>query len=123
MRQTFGNVHPTSGHYSNAVRAGQLLFVSGQGPLDLSTGRVVEGDLRMKARQCLRNIETILRDADASLDDVVRTTVYLHDWSDFGTLNEVYADVFPENPPARSTVQGTRPPGHQIAVEAIAHLP
>lgn len=79
MRETFGDSLPTSGHYSNAVRAGDLLFISGQGPLDPRTGRAVEGDLRAQARQCLANIEAILRDTGASMDDLVRTTVYLSD--------------------------------------------
>lgn len=120
MRQTFADSFPRAGHYSSAVEGGGFLFVSGQGPLDPATGRVVDGDFRAKARQCLRNIEAILQASGGSLDDVVKTTVFLQDWGDFAALNEVYAEVFPENPPARSTLQGMRPPGHLLAIEAIA---
>ena len=120
MRQVFGEKHPVSGHYSNAVLGGGLVFVSGQGPLDPKTGKVVEGDFRTLVRQCLRNVEAILADAGCTKDDLVRTTVYLHDWADYQALNEVYAEVFATRPPARSTVQGSRPPGHRLAIEAIA---
>lgn len=122
MRETFGDELPTAGHYSNAVRAGDLVFVSGQGPLDPATRRLVEGDFRTQVRQCLANIEGIVKDAGGTLDNVVRTTVYLSDWSDYAALNEVYAEVFPRRPPARSTVQGSRPPGHRLAIEAIAEI-
>ncbi|HWG92588.1 MAG TPA: Rid family hydrolase [Candidatus Thermoplasmatota archaeon] len=120
MRQVFGEGIPRAGHYSSAAVGGGFTFVSGQGPLVPETGRVIDGDFRAKARQCLRNIEAVLKSAGGTLDDVVKTTVFLHDWSDFGTLNEVYAEGFPVNPPARSTIQGTRPPGHALAIEAIA---
>ena len=111
---------PAAGHYSSAAIGAGLVFVSGQGPMDPATGRVLEGDFRAKARQCLRNVETALKAAGGSLDDVVKTTVFLHDWSDFAALNEVYAELFPTDPPARSTVQGARPPGHLLAIEAVA---
>lgn len=112
-----------AGHYSAAALGAGLIFVSGQGPLDPATRRVVEGDFRAKARRCLFNVEIALKSAGASLDDVVKTTVFLQDWSDFGALNEVYQEFFPEKPPARSTLQGLRPPDHALAIEAIATAP
>lgn len=123
MREVVEAGLPAAGHYSAAAIGGGLIFVSGQGPMDPRTGGVVEGDFRAKARQCLRNVETALKAAGASLDDVVKTTALLHDWSDFAALNEVYAEFFPTKPPARSTIQGARPPGHQLAIEAIAVAP
>lgn len=109
-----------AGHYSAAAIGGGLVFVSGQGPLDPATGRVVDGDFRAKARRCLLNVEIALEAAGGGLEDVVKTTVFLHDWSDFAAVNEVYAEFFPDRPPARSTIQGSRPPGHQLAIEAVA---
>jgi len=123
MRQVFAENHPRVGHYSNAVLGGGLLFVSGQAPLDPATGKVVQGDFRAQVRQCLRNVEAIVAEAGCTRDDIVRTTVYLHDWADYAALNEVYAEVFPTRPPARSTVQGSRPPGQRLAIEAIAAPP
>lgn len=120
MREVVEAGLPAAGHYSSAAIGGGLIFVSGQGPMDPRTGRVVEGDFRAKARQCLSNIELALEAAGGSLDDVIKTTVFLQDWSDFGVLNEVYAEVFPLQPPARSTIQGARPAGHLLAIEAIA---
>lgn len=112
-----------AGHYSAAAVGAGLVFVSGQGPLDPATGRPVEGDFRAKARRALRNVEVALAAAGCGLQDVVKTTVFLEDWADFPALNEVYAEMFPGKPPARSTVQGSRPPGHRLAIEAIAELP
>ena len=102
---------------------GGLLFVSGQPPADLATGALAPGGFREQARQCLRNVETVVRLAGGTLDDVVKTTVWLHDWSDYDALNEVYAEFFPRDPPARSTVQGARPGGQRLAVEAVAVVP
>lgn len=123
MREVVRAQVAAAGHYSAAAFGAGLIFVSGQGPLDPSTGRPVEGDARAKVRQCLRNVEVALRAAGASLDDVVKTTVFLEDWADFPAVNEVYAEFFPKDPPARSTIQGMRPPGHRVAIEAIAEAP
>lgn len=114
---------PAVGHYSAGAIGAGLLFVSGQGPMDPMTGRVIEGDFRAKARQCLANIETVLQAAGGSRADIVKTTVFLHDWADFPVLNEVFAEFFGPRPPARSTVQGSRPPGHLLAIEAVALAP
>lgn len=113
----------TVGHFSNTVRGGGLVFVSGQPPIVLETGALVEGGFREQARQCLRNVEAHLRRAGCTLDDVVKTTVWLHDWADYDALNEAYREAFPRQPPARSTVQGARPNGQRLAIEAIAVAP
>lgn len=120
MRRVVETNVPAVGHYSSAAVGGGLIFISGQGPMDPKTGAVVAGDFRAKVRQCLRNTEAILAAAGGSLDDVVKTTVFLEDWQDFAAVNEVYAEFFPSKPPARSTIQGARPPNHQLAIEAIA---
>lgn len=120
MREVIEANVAAAGHYSPATIGAGLIFVSGQGPLDERTGKPVDGDFKAKARQCIRNIETALRASGASLDDVVKTTVFIESWSDFPELNEVYAECFPSKPPARSTIQGARPAGHLLAIEAIA---
>lgn len=122
MRQTIGDAFRNPGHFSSGIVAGGLVFVSGQPPADLDTGAIVEGDFRAQARQCLRNVERVVKLAGGTLDDVVKTTVWLHEWNDYAVLNEVYAEFFPTRPPARSTVQGSRPPGQRVAIEAIAQL-
>lgn len=111
------------GHYSAAAIGAGLVFVSGQAPIDPRTGKPVDGDFRAKARQALRNVEAALEASGCIKADVVKTTVFLHDWNDFAALNEVYKEFFPGKPPARSTVQGSRPPGHLLAIEAIAVAP
>lgn len=111
------------GHYSAAAIGAGLVFVSGQGPMVPGTGKPVEGDFRAKARQALRNVEDALAAAGCTKADILKTTVFLHDWNDFAALNEVYKEFFPGKPPARSTIQGSRPPGHLLAIEAIAVAP
>lgn len=123
MRITHANDLPRAGHYSNAVEAGGFLFISGQGPWDPATGRVIDGDARAKAVRCLRNVEAVLHRAGATLDGVVKTTAFLERWSDYDALNAAYAEVFPASPPARATLQGTRPPGHLVTIEAVALAP
>ena len=120
MRRTVGEGLRFPGHFSGGAVGGGLLFVSGQPPTDLRTGELVPGGFREQARQCLRNVEHVVRLAGGTLDDVVKTTVWLHDWDDYAALNEVYAEFFPTAPPARSTVQGARPGGHRVAIEAVA---
>lgn len=109
------------GPYSQAVRAGQLLFVSGQVPIDPATGDLVDGDIAAQTDRVLRNITEIVKAAGLSLDHVVRTTVYLADMNDFGRMNEVYGRYFAAPAPARATVQVARlPKDARIEVDAIA---
>lgn len=109
------------GPYSQAVRAGGLLFLSGQIPLEPSTGQVVPGDVAAQAERVLKNIEAILAAAGGTLGDVVRTTIYLVDLAHFTTVNEVYARFFAAPHPARVTVQvSALPRGSLIEIDAIA---
>ena len=109
------------GPYSQASRAGQFVFCSGQGGFDPATMKLVDGGIREQTRQVLRNIDAVLRAADSDLSRVLKVTVFLHDWSYFKEMNEVFAEFFTTNPPARSTVQGERwPEGSLVAMEAIA---
>jgi len=109
------------GPYSQAIRAGNLLFVSGQVPIDPATGALVDGDIRAQTRRVLDNIGEILRAAGASYDAVVRATVFLADLGDFAAMNEVYAAYFPPPPPARSTVEVSRlPRDARIEIDVIA---
>ena len=111
------------GPYSQAVRAGSLLFVSGQIPIDPSTGDLTGGDVAAQTRRVLDSIGAILEAAGASLDHVVRTTVYLADLNDFAAMNEVYATYFPSPAPARATVQAARlPKDARVEIDVIASL-
>jgi 2-iminobutanoate/2-iminopropanoate deaminase len=107
------------GPYSQAVRWGDLIFVSGQIPIDPSTGQVVEGDVADQTERVLENLAAIMEAAGASLGQVLKTTVYLKDLNDFGKMNEVYARFFRQQPPARATVQVSRLP-RDVAVEIDA---
>ena len=112
------------GPYSQAIRAGQFLFLSGQIPLDPATGEVVPGDVRAQTRRVLDNISGVLAAADVSMDAVVKTTVFLIDLADFSAMNEVYATAFDAPAPARSTVEVSRLPRDvRVEIEAIALLP
>ena len=112
------------GPYSQAIRAGQFLFLSGQIPLDPVTGEVVPGDVRAQTRRVLDNISGVLAAAGLSMDAVVKTTVYLVDLAEFTAMNEVYATAFEDPAPARSTVQVSRLPRDvRVEIEAIALLP
>lgn len=104
------------GPYSQAIRAGNLLFVSGQIPLDPDTGQVVEGDAAVQTARVLRNLSAILEAAGSSLNQVLKTTVYLKDMADFAIMNEVYGRFFADTPPARATVEVARLP-RNVAVE------
>ena len=111
------------GPYSQAIRAGQFLFVSGQVPIDPATGEIVDGNIGAQTRRALQNIGEILKAAGTSFQNVVRTTVYLADLGDFSAMNEVYATFFTAPQPARSTVQAARlPRDARIEVDAIAFL-
>lgn len=109
------------GPYSQAIRAGDFIFCSGQAGFDPATGKIVEGGIRAQTAQVLRNLDTVLKAAGSGLNRVVKVTVFLHDWKYFTEMNETYAEFFKENPPARSTVKGERwPEGSLVAMEAIA---
>jgi 2-iminobutanoate/2-iminopropanoate deaminase len=110
-----------AGPYSQAIVVGDWIFVSGEKGVDPATGRIVEGGIKAETRQALKNIQTILEAADASMEDVVRCVVYMADSEDFGSMNESYASFFPKNPPARSTVIVAELPLRlQILIEATA---
>jgi 2-iminobutanoate/2-iminopropanoate deaminase len=111
------------GPYSQAIRAGDLLFVSGQIPLDPATGTLVGGDISVQTRRVLDNLAAILTAAGASFADVVKTTVYLLDMDDFAAMNAVYATYVTAPPPARATVQVSRlPKDVRIEIDVIASL-
>ncbi len=110
------------GPYSQAIKAGSLLFVAGQLPINPATGEV-KGDIKIQTRQSLENIRAILTAAGASMQDVVKTTVYLKDLNDFSSMNEAYKDFFSTDPPARACVEVSNlGRGSLIQIEAIAAL-
>ena len=111
------------GPYSQAIRAGSLLFLSGQIPIDPATGQMVDGDIAQQTHRVFKNLEAILTAAGASFDNVVRTTVYLADMSDFAAMNKVYGTYFSSPAPARATVQAARlPRDARVEIDLIASL-
>jgi 2-iminobutanoate/2-iminopropanoate deaminase len=111
------------GPYSQAVRAGGFLFCSGQLPLDPSTGIMVEGGVEAQAERVLSNLEAVLIAGGATLRSVVKTTVYLVDMGDFPAMNAVYGKFFPEDPPARATVQIVKlAAGACVEIDAVATI-
>ena len=111
------------GPYSQAIKAGSLLFVSGQVPIDPATGGVIEGDIAAQTHRVFQNIGEILKAGGASFDHVVRTTVFLADMNDFAAMNAVYATYFSTPAPARATVQVSRlPKDARIEIDVIAVL-
>jgi len=109
------------GPYSQAVKTDNLVFTAGQVALDPATGQVVEGGIEEQTRQVLTNLKAVLEAAGAGLDTVTKTTVFLLDMGEFSAMNGVYAEFFPENPPARSAVQvAALPLGVRVEIEAIA---
>jgi 2-iminobutanoate/2-iminopropanoate deaminase len=109
------------GPYSQAIRAGNLLFCSGQIPIDPSTGEFVSGGVAEQTEQVMRNLSAVLQAGQSGLKQVVKTTVFLADMDDFTAMNEVYGRFFGENPPARATVQAARlPRDAKVEIEAIA---
>lgn len=109
------------GPYSHAIAAAGLVFCSGQTPIDPTTGELIDGDIAQQTRRVLENLQAVLQAADLSLANIVKTTVFLMDMSDFSAMNAVYAEFFPDAPPARSTVQvAGLPKGARVEIEAIA---
>ncbi len=112
------------GPYSQAIKAGGMLFCSGQIPIDTATGEFVEGGVVEQTEQVLRNLKAVLEAAGAGIANVVKTTVFLADMNDFGAMNEVYAKYFGDDKPARATVQAARlPRDARVEIECIAVLP
>jgi 2-iminobutanoate/2-iminopropanoate deaminase len=117
------NAPKALGPYSVAIRAGMFVFASGQLGLDPHSGNIVPGGIETETRQALTNILHVLADSGSSMDSVVKTTVFLKDMADFSKMNAVYAEFFPVNPPARSTVQvAALPRDGTIEIEAVALL-
>ena len=109
------------GPYSAAIRAGLLLFISGQIPLDPATGQIVSGDIAAQTRRVLDNVGALLEAGNRSFADVVRTTIFLADMNDFAAVNEIYGQYFSEPYPARATVQVARlPRDARVEIDAIA---
>ena len=109
--------------YSQAIRTENLVFTAGQLGLDPATMELVEGGIEAQTRQVLTNLKYVLESADSGLKFVVKTTVFLQDMLDFANMNSVYAEFFPENPPARSTIQAAAlPKGALVEIECIALL-
>lgn len=111
------------GPYSQAVKAGEFVFVSGQIPIDPATGSFVSEDVAEQTEQVFKNLSAVLKAAGSSLENVVKTTVFLADMNDFARMNDVYAQYFTGNYPARATVQAARlPKDARVEIEAIALL-
>jgi 2-iminobutanoate/2-iminopropanoate deaminase len=109
------------GPYSQATRAGDFVFTAGQIPLDPATGKMVEGDIQAQTRRALQNLQAVLEAAGCSLENVLKTTVFLQNMEDFKAMNEVYGTFFDANPPARSAVEvAALPLGAEIEIEAVA---
>jgi 2-iminobutanoate/2-iminopropanoate deaminase len=118
-KQTFGTSHVP---LSPAVRAGDFVYVSGQVPVR-ADGSVVDGGIEPQTRQVLDNVEAALTLAGATMEDVVKTTVWIEDARDFGGMNKVYASYFPKKPPARTTVESRLMIDIKVEIEAVAYAP
>jgi 2-iminobutanoate/2-iminopropanoate deaminase len=117
------NAPAAIGPYSQAIRCGKLLFVSGQIPLDPASGSLVSGGIGEQTTRVLENLGAILQAAGASFDRVVKTTVYLADMTEFAAMNEVYGRYFPAPAPARATIQAARLPRDvRVEIDLIADL-
>lgn len=111
------------GPYSQAVQAGDTLYVSGQIPLDAASGELINANITEETHQVMKNLEAILRAADTSFSQVVKCTIFIRDMAQFGTINEAYGQYFKENPPARETVEVSRlPKDVNVEISCIALL-
>ena len=109
------------GPYSQAIKTGNMVFCSGQIPLDAKTGEFVSDKIAEQTEQVLKNLTAVLEAAGSNLNNVVKTTVFLSDMNDFAAMNEVYAKFFSENKPARATVQAARlPRDARVEIDCIA---
>jgi 2-iminobutanoate/2-iminopropanoate deaminase len=115
---------PTAvGPYNHAVRVGDLLFCAGQIPIDPANGNLIAGDIKAQTERVLQNVKAILDDQKLTFVNVVKSTVFLTDLSDFAGVNEVYANYFPSDFPARSTVQvAALPKGASVEIEMVVHF-
>ena len=112
------------GPYSQAIQAGNMIFLSGQIPLDPKTGEVVLGDIRKQTVRVLENLKGVLESQNLGMEDVVKTTIFLKNLDHFNQVNDVYSTYFSSSPPARSTVEVARLPRNvEIEIEAIAFIP
>ena len=119
-----GKVPAPQGPYSPWVKAGGFIYVSGQGPVDIDTGKPFLGDIARQTEMTLDNVAAVLADAGAGLSHVIKTTVFLTDIDDFAPMNEVYTSYFGQSKPARSTVQVAKLPlGINVEIEAVAADP
>jgi 2-iminobutanoate/2-iminopropanoate deaminase len=110
------------GPYSQAVMLGDVLYCSGQIPIDPKTQDVFTGDIKIQTEMVLANIDAVLKAADLNFSHIVKTTIFLTSMSDFATVNEIYAKRFPTNPPARSTIQvAALPKGVNVEIEVLAN--
>ncbi|MDY7041016.1 MAG: RidA family protein [Chloroflexota bacterium] len=115
------NAPAAVGPYSQAVHVGNLVFTAGQVAIAPGQGQLIDGDVAAQTRQVLTNLSAVLEAAGSSLSQVIKTTVFLQDIRDFSTMNAVYAEFFPEKPPARSAVQvAALPLGALVEIEAVA---
>ena len=109
------------GPYSQAIRAGDFVFCSGQIPLDPQSGQIVPGEIAAQTRRVMKNLEAILKAAGCDFSTVVKTTIFLADLKDFSSVNEVYGEYFKGDPPARATIQvAALPRGSLVEIEAVA---
>jgi len=109
------------GPYSQALKVGEMVFVSGQIPIDPATGDIVQGDIKAQTRQVLTNLNAVLAAAGSSLERTVKTTVYITNMDEFSQVNEVYSEFFKDQPPARACVEVSRlPKGVAVEIDAIA---
>ena len=126
MKKIINTTHAPApiGPYSQAVKSGHLLFTSGQIPIDPETGEMVSGGIREQTIQVLENLKSIVEAAGSTLDDAIKTTVFLTDMADFPELNTIYAEYFgEENAPARSTIQvAALPMGARVEIELVAKV-
>ena len=123
MKETISteNAPGAIGPYSQAIKANGMLFCSGQIPIDPATGEFVEGGVAEQTEQVFKNLIAVLEAGGASLESVVKTSVFLADMNDFGAMNEVYARYFDTNKPARATVQAARlPRDARVEIDCIA---
>lgn len=109
------------GPYSPAIEANDFIFFSGQIPMDYSEGKIVEGDIKAQTEQCLKNLSAVLKAANVTSDNIVKTTIYLTDMNDYAIVNKIYGDFFKSPYPARTAVAvAALPLGVKVEIEAIA---